>query len=558
MQRPSLIGVGSLLCLALTATHAVAQTKPPVTPPGQIEKQFERPPEPTAKPGAISIPETRQKPPQNAESVKIVLNQLTVDGVTAYRPETLRETYANALHKEVTLAEIYRIVEGMTARYRNDGYILSQVFVPAQTVEGGAVRLQAIEGYIANVRVEGSTAEVRERLKGYGDKIRATRPLTMAALERYVLLVNDLPGVVAHAVLAPSTVAGASDLILQLSRRREQSDLSSDNRGSKAQGPGRLSADLILQSLVGVASRTEVRSVSTLTPELFFVAATHDQYIGSEGGKIGIAGSYVYSKPQELSIVPLNLEERSGSLHVSYAHPIMRRRSRNLYVRGVLSAFDSTTKVFGVNDTIERVRSVMVAATYDGADRLGGVNLVDVAFSQGLQGLGASRNGEQLLSRSTGKVDFRKSTLYAQRVQSLTGRWSLLAAANAQYAFTDVLASEMFSVGGEWFGRGYDPSALLNDHGAAVKLDVRYIHTWNRGKPISLMPYVFGDMGRLWQRTVLPGIPASQSAASAGGGAWLNIGNQFSGFVEFAKPFNSIVGQDPSRDTRIYAGVSVR
>jgi hemolysin activation/secretion protein len=556
MIKPFSIGVACLLCV-FAAVAARGQTKPPGTRPGQIEKQFERPPEPSSRPGPITIPESRLTPPPNAEGVKVVLHQVTVDGVTAYRPEALRGSYASILNKEVTLAEIYRVVERLTAKYRNDGYVLSQVFVPAQTVEGGSIRLQALEGYVANVRVEGGTDAMRQRVTKYGDKIRASRPLTMAALERYVLLVNDLPGFAAHAVLAPSTVPGASDLVLQLARRREQSDLSSDNRGSEAQGPARMSGNLILQSLVGAASRTEMRAVTTFTNELFYAAVAHDQFVGTHGGKLGIAASYVYSKPQELSIVPLRLIEQSDSLHLSYSHPIVRRRSRNLYVRGTLSAFDSTSRVFNVTDTVDHVRSVTLGTTFDGADGLGGVNLFDVAFSQGLQGLGASREGEQFLSRSTGRVDFRKSTIYAQRVQSLPAGWSLLFGASGQYAFTDLLASEMFSVGGEWFGRGYDPSTLLNDHGAAIKLDLRY-NVRLGSKPVTVMPFAFGDAGRVWQRTPFPGIEPSQSIASAGGGAWLNIGRQFAGFIEIAKPLEPIVGQNSTRGVRVYAGVSVR
>ncbi|MFI5179238.1 MAG: ShlB/FhaC/HecB family hemolysin secretion/activation protein [Vicinamibacterales bacterium] len=557
MVRPSSLCVASLLVLA-HVSDARGQQKPPVAQPGQIERQFQRPPEPSAKPGAITIPEAGQKPPENADSVKIVLNNLTVDGVKAYRPDALRATYANLLQKEVTLADIYRIVETLTARYRNDGYILSQVFVPAQTVEDGAVRLQAIEGYIANVRVEGGSAALQRRVQKYGDKIKAARPLTMAALERYVLLVNDLPGVVAHAVLAPSSVPGASDLVLQVSRRVAAIDLSSDNRGARSQGPARTSADLNLRSLVGVASSTELRTVTSFNKELTYLALSHNQFIGAEGGNLSLAASYVYSQPKELSVVPLNLTTWSGTASVSYTQPILRRRSHNLYLHGGLSAFNSTTTVFGINDTIDRVRSVSLGLTYDGADGLGGVNVVDLAFSQGLTGLGASRAGAELLSRATGRADFRKTTLYAQRLQSLGGKWSLLFGLNGQYAATDLLASEMFSVGGELFGRGYDPSALLNDHGAAAKLDLRYSQTWGGRRPISLMPYVFGDAGRVWQRTPLPGLASSESLASAGGGIRLSVGTLLSGFVEVGKPFNTIVGQDTSRNARVYAGVSVR
>src|SRR5262249_10417892 len=156
-MRHFVLSIGLLVSSLPTAATAQVQQpppRPPVTQPGQIERQFQRPPEPSAKPGAIAIPEARQKAPENADSIKILVTQLTVDGSTTYSQDALRAAYANVLNKEVSLTEIYRIVERLTARYRNDGYILSQVYVPAQTVEDGSIHLQAVEGYIANVRVE--------------------------------------------------------------------------------------------------------------------------------------------------------------------------------------------------------------------------------------------------------------------------------------------------------------------------------------------------------------------------------------------------------------------
>jgi hemolysin activation/secretion protein len=553
-----LISAGLTLNLTVAANHVCAQVPPPGTQPGQIQRQFERPPEPSAKPGAITIPEASLKAPQNAASVKLLLKRLTIDGVTVYRPETLGPLYASLLDKEVTLADIYDAVARLTARYRNDGYILSQVFVPAQTVEDGAVRLQAVEGYVAHVRVEGGSAALKRRAARYGEKIRASRPLRMAALERYVLLLNDLAGITAHVVLSPSALPGASDLTVQVSARRALASLASDNRGGRAQGPGRALADVDLHSLTGVGSRTELRGVTTFNPELAYVEAAHDQFVGAEGGKFEVAASYAHSTPKELSIVPLNLKTSSGAARASYTHPAIRSRSHNLYVRGVLSAFDGTTTVFGVKDTIDRVRSAALGVTYDSADRFGGVSVIDAAFTQGLKGLGASRGGDQLLSRATGRADFRKATLYAQRAQSLSGGLLLLLGVEAQYAFTDLLASEMFSVGGELFGRGYDPSAMLNDHGAAVKADLRYNRTWGSRTPVTVVPYVFGDLGKVWQRTPVPGIRSWESAASAGGGVRVDLGSRVSGYVEIARPFNRIVGQESSRDPRLYAGLTVR
>lgn len=99
MGRALGICVGSVVSVALALTDARGQVRPPGTQPGQVERQFQKPPEPSAKAGPIVIPAAGQTPPENADRVKFVLTQLTVDGVKAYRAETLREAYAAALQK---------------------------------------------------------------------------------------------------------------------------------------------------------------------------------------------------------------------------------------------------------------------------------------------------------------------------------------------------------------------------------------------------------------------------------------------------------------------------
>jgi hemolysin activation/secretion protein len=552
----AVLAFGPTVSVTNVTAQTAAQVKPPGTVrPGQVERQFEKPPEPSAKPGVIAIPTPGQTPPPNADGIRFVLTQFTIDGVTVYTADTLRRFYADVLQKEVTLADVYRIVDSITARYRNDGYILSQVIVPAQSIEDGSIRLQAIEGYVADVRVEGGTAELRDRVRPYGEKIRGRRPLTAARLERYVLLVNDLPGVQARVVLAPAQTAGASDLVLQVSPRRIRAGLSVDNRGSEAQGLQRVFGDAGLNNLIG-ASLTELRQVTTLTPEMTYVAVAHDQFLGTHGGRLGLAGSYVYSRPQELAVVPLDLTTRSRTLSATYTHPLVRSRSRNLSVRAGLSAFDSASTVFEIEDSTDRLRAARVGVTYDVGDAWGGVTIADAEFSQGISGLGATANGDAYLSRPGGRVDFQKVTLYASRIQGLLANWSVVIATNAQYALTDLLAPELFSIGGEQFGRGYDPSEFLNDHGVAMKIDLRYVRAVGRTRQALLVPYGFVDGGRVWQRTPVAGIGAAQSATSAGIGLRVQAGSLLSGFVEFATPIGGIVQAENTR-ARFRAGLAI-
>jgi hemolysin activation/secretion protein len=543
------------LALLLTSASAGYAQIPGAAQPGQIERQFQKPPEPRSQPGAIRIPEGTQKPPPNAAQIKFTLNRIDITGTTIYPAESLRASFAPLIGKEVTLADVYGVAEKLTARYRNDGYILSQVVVPAQTVDAGIVRLQAIEGHVANIRVEGADAAQTQNILEHANKIKASRPLTSAILERYLLLINDLPGTYARGVLASSrSQQGASDLVIQVTPRIFNAGLSIDNRGSRALGPRRLLADAEVYYPLGMGARTGIKLVTTGNGELSYAALSHDQWLGSEGGKLGLGYSASRSKPELQTIIPLNLQTASDTLSLSYSHPVKRSREENLYVRAALAVQDGETKVFGVRDTEDRLRSIRLGLTYDKADAWAGINTLDVEYSQGFKGMGASKNGDPFLSRPQGRIDYSKATIYAARLQSLGGGWSALGAFNGQYAFSTLLAAELFSFGGEQFGRGYDPSELTGDHGAALKFELRYSGAISGA---TYTTYGFYDVGQVRQRNP-GGLPASTSAASSGLGLRLNLGRHVSGVVEIAKPLTKIVAQENDHKLRFYGGLSLR
>ena len=165
------------------------------SPPGQFEREFQREPEPRVPPEPIVPAGAEERAPAGADQVRFVLTAVEVDGVTVYPAAEIRAAYADLLGTEITLARVYDLAAALTRKYRNDGYVLSQVVVPQQAIRAGSVRLQAIEGYVASVRLEGEVLGPRADLDAYTDRIRASRPLRAADLERYLLLINELAGV---------------------------------------------------------------------------------------------------------------------------------------------------------------------------------------------------------------------------------------------------------------------------------------------------------------------------------------------------------------------------
>jgi hemolysin activation/secretion protein len=70
---------------------------------------------------------------------------------------------------------------------------------------------------------------------------------------------------------------------------------------------------------------------------------------------------------------------------------------------------------------------------------------------QGLDILGASDEGDLLLSRVNASAEFSKAYVTFTRLQHFSDRWSLLLAAAGQTAAGPLLSSEAFYLGGPFF-----------------------------------------------------------------------------------------------------------
>ena len=130
------------MLIGLTQGVSLAQINQGPTAPGQIEREFQRPPvAPQPQPPVAPVIE-QQAPPPGADKVRFTLRELSVEGATVYKPSDLKPYYARYVGKEISLADVYAIAAALTNKYRNDGYVLSQVVVAAQTIDNGTVQLR--------------------------------------------------------------------------------------------------------------------------------------------------------------------------------------------------------------------------------------------------------------------------------------------------------------------------------------------------------------------------------------------------------------------------------
>lgn len=546
----------------LFASAVFAQQIPPTAEPGRVEQQLHKPAEPKAIPPAPSTTplSPTQAAPSNADTVTLTLRSLVVDGATVYASEALTQPYSSSLGQTVSLRRVYEIAAELTARYRNDGYILSSVIVPAQNITAGEVHLQAVEGFLGRVQFEGDLRGRDGMFESVRRKLLADRPLRTATLERNVLLINDLPDVVAQAVLKPAeNTTGASELVIKLAQPRIWGEAGGTNRGSEVQGPVQYEAGFGLNSLFGLYEQTSFRYLQgSERDELWLGAVTHTERLNSAGLDLTLIGSISRSSPQfGAGLSDLNLETDTDQVRVELAYPLLRSRAGNLRARGALTYHDGLTDSEFGPISQDKISAVRLGLSFDSVDAWRGVNLIDVGFDQGVGAFGSSERGNPFASRVGGDPEFSKATLYLARLQSISGPFSILLAASGQAAFSNLLAPEEFAFGGEFYGRAYDPSEVVGDSGAAGKIELRY--TRDDPDRYGMTLYAFYEAGKVWRRLDASevGTDDEESAASAGGGLRFTFGFTLSGYIEGAVPLNHIVAAEGNDDARIFGGLKV-
>jgi len=536
-----------------------AQTVPSAAEPQRLDKRFEQPevPRSVMEP---EVPETKSyNPPADLKKIRFILKKIEVKGSTVYSHNAFKRWQKRFLDKKVSLALIYRFAEKITTKYRNDGYLLSRAIVIPQKIKNGVVTIQIIEGYIGNLKIRGPVKGAKTFLKGYGKGLLRSSPLKAKDLERYLLLIDDLPGVSVESVLVPSKdEPGASELLLTLKHKDIDANAGIDNRGSKFNGPIQLRGGVNANSALGIYERIGIQTIFTSSPdELFFFNGFGEIPISSEGTKLFVSGSFSKSEPGS-SLKQFEVEGDSSSFTVRVSHPFIRSRGKNLKAYLGFTSRNSETDLLSTNITTDRLRILNMGMAYDYVDRYRGINLISVDLAKGLDFLDATGPGSANLSRADGRSDFTKISGDILRLQQLGQGWSFLTGFSWQYAFDPLLSSEEFGLGGSQFVRAYDPSEVTGDQGVALKLELQKgIKTgWSYLK--SFQAYLYFDHGTILLRNPTAVEEDSTSLTSSGLGVRANINEWLSGYFEAGLPMSRNVGTEGNKDPRFFFSLNAR
>ncbi len=544
--RSFFIAASLVITLAGTAGATSRQS-------GQIEDRLPGRESPRTAP-ASSVPETSGEP-DAVKAQAIFLNALDLKGSTVLAKDDVDSLATEFIGKSLSTEDLARLAGRLTQAYRDRGFFLSRVIIPPQEIKAGRLTAQAIEGYVVSARGEGVADD--DAASQFASLLNE-RPASLATFERALLLMSDRYGYkVSGTRLLP--VEGTSDqfqLEFAVTWRPVSLEFFADNRGTGRNGEDQAFTGVSWKSILSAGDQLSASIFSSFAniPDTLYGEVEYGTpwFGGNLWTEIG-ASATTWQDPLNPHVPLGNFEAQK--LWAKAAVPLLRSRERSLWLNMILDARDSSSDDGFQPTRKESLRTLRGSFSYTevGENSRTGVS---IQVSQGLDGLGASRNGDQNLSRVDSRPQFTRVRLSASFFSQLVDRWSVNMAAIGQYADGSLPSSEHLYYGGSRYGRGYDYDVIGGDNGWMANAELRYTVRADFLSMNQLQFFVFADAGRT--RDIYRGTPGYEAlfASSTGGGIRLFIVPGLEASVEAALPLAYTDSLTVNDTTRIFVTLS--
>ncbi|MGZ9115035.1 MAG: ShlB/FhaC/HecB family hemolysin secretion/activation protein [Brevundimonas sp.] len=457
-----------------------------------------------------------------AEGARIRVDALRVTGATLFTEAELVAATGFTPGRDLTLPELRNAAAQITHFYNDRGYVLAQAYLPAQDVVGGTVTIAVVEGRYGAIDLRNQSGVSDSVAGGVLNGLNRGDPVAIAPLERRLLLLSDIPGVVVHSTLSPGAEVGSSDLTVDLTRApRIYGSLEADNAGNRYTGAYRFGGSINYANATGLGDLISLRLLAS-TEGLAYGRAAWQAPIGD--ATVGVAWTHMqYDLGREFSALDAGGEADIFSVFASY--PLIRSRTANLYA---LASFDAKF----LNDEIglvsqmsdKEIRAVTVGLRGDSRDGFGGGgwNAGSLSWTSGDLDIESplERAADAMSAQSQG--GFNKLQYAVSRLQTVSGPLSVYGSLRGQMATDNLDSSEKMELGGAYAVRAYPEGEAYGDEGYVATLEARLmLNQWTQTLPGQFQFIAFVDVGEV-DFAHDPWFPGSNHARRSGGGIGIN------------------------------------
>jgi hemolysin activation/secretion protein len=499
--------------------------------------RLDRRPDAPAPDATPETPVTATRAPLRSFVLRAVAVEGPPDGAAA-----VQAAVAPFIGETLDAAGVRRLYAAVSGAYAGSRTALPVISLDMSRAAEGVVRATILPGAVERVSITGDVEGDLALLRAYAERLTTERPLSRARAERYLSLINDIPGVDAKVRTARGSGPGALNLGVEIDRDRWAYDFGFDNRASESLGGTQFSVGASLYGAFRMGDQTRLALSTGEDVETFqYLSLAHRQPIGTDGMSATVSVGRLRTR----------LPTREGDATTASAvvsWPMIRSYRRNLILSAGLDGLNSNNALLGNLFTTERTRTLRASAAFSRVWPRGNV-VASLTASQGIDALGARPD---LL----GQPDFLKFNGRLDLARAIGRQFRLSGTAAIQHTDSRLPTSELFTLGGSEFGRGFPSALLVGDKAIGYRAEAAWRPTFMPQPVRGTEFYVFGDGGEATLNP-RPGFAGrDDSLSSAGIGTRIAIRSKIVVELEAAKAIDDPRGGDG--DWRFGWGLSGR
>jgi len=482
-----------LVVFSTGALQAFAVTAPP---PANVGTQFNQVPSaPIAQPKVSPQLQIEQDSalvdePSNPDLTSIPVREIRITDSSVFTDKELLAVSGYPGPGDFTLKALRGFAARIADYYHKKGYLLAQVYLPAQDIVKGVVNIAVIEGKFGSVTVRNETGFADALLTEVLYGLRSGDPVSVNSLESRLLLLSDIPGMNVKSTFVPGRDPGTSDLFVTATPGDLiNGNLSADNAGNTYSGKNRAIASVNINNPSGYGDVISLRGMSTFNGlnygRFAYQIQSNRLKLGADFSKM----TYGLNDP----FSGVNGNGTTSNVFGSYA--LIRSRQTNLYFQ---LAYE--TKI--LRDALADKRVSLVTATLSGDRRdaiLGkeGTSNFSLALAAGRLNIESSADliADQAATGAHMNGRFNRVGMSLTRLQTLNDTTNLYVSLSGQGASKNMDVSEKFSLGGANSVRAYPEGEAYGDIGYILTVELRKSLGNVGGLPGEFQAITFLDSG---------------------------------------------------------------
>lgn len=465
-----------------------------------------------------------EKTPESAPRIRI--RKIELSGTDLIPEKEKRKILGEFEGTELSAQDLENVLRRLTNWYVKKGFVASRVFLPQQDLSGGVLKVEAIEGKVERIEVEGG-ARV-----GIGTAFPGIRGKTLQLrdVEQGLDQINRLSSRQVKMALAPGEELGGTVIRIEPGERKWLPfSIGVDNGGLKSTGEWVVRTQAMVEQALGLNDQLALSYAfdPTWKDDEHFSQAASAQFSVPYGYWTFLGGWNYSDYINEVQ----RLYETTGKSRGAYAGTtrLLYRDQKIKWQAGLQISWQNSTNYIDEVLLITGSRKLSSLRWSTDMSYLGDgwQGTVSLGFEQGMPWLGARSDDERVRADepyAEGQVftlDLGGQFNFPGQVSGGPYWWSSYL--RTQYAPQRLFSSQQVSLGGQATVRGFREESVLADSGIYWRNDWSCagfeVEKWTGGMFARVAPYVFLDVGRAFG----PSVEADEKGVIAGTGAGFRL-----------------------------------